>query len=183
MKKNQKMVAGFLAAMCVVGSSAALATDANTAPAADAAAQLANPMREVTLEELTAETGYVFTLPEGALEAVYAIIDGAEGAEKTAQAQFKLGEDVYTCRMQPGEAEADITGMFFEWTETKEVTFAEVEKAILNLMNADQGALTWYDAEAKINYSVTLDAAASEEKLVAAATALVTPVEEEAANG
>ncbi len=173
MKKNLTKVMVLLAVACLMMSSAAMAADGASVP---------NPVREMPEADMSAEVGFTFTVPEGAEERIYALIDGTDGVPPVAQMTFKLGENTFTARMQTAETATDISGMFDTWTEIKEIALTDTQKAMLNLIPGEAGMLTWYDTDQKIIYCVSIDKGASEELLTSTAKALM-PLPKEEGNG
>ncbi len=174
MKKNYFVFLALLTAVCITGSTVALATGT---------AALPNPVREVTLEALQTELGFPFQLPEEATDVAYTIINGAEGQSPIAQADFTMNEAQMTCRKQKVEALTDISGMHYDWTKTGVTAFEGVEDAAIST-NGEQGILLWYDAAQGITYSLSMNAGASEDALVdVAAKIMLLPSDAAKVNG
>lgn len=140
-----------------------------TASSAGAVA-LPNPVREVTAQEFQEEMGVSFTLPEGAQETAYSIIDMRE-EEDIGQVQFVLDGVHYGCRVQPGVEQKDISGMYYEWTAEESVDLSGVQaEALYN--EGEAGILLWYNADRQLAYSVSMGTGATMDALVAVAEAI-----------
>lgn len=145
------MTLGLLLLACVCGCAAPAAQTGN--------AQIPNPIREMTAEELSEKAGFSFGTPEGAEDAAFAWIDGAE----VAQAVFTWGGDAYSFRAKQGDPqnpEEDIAGMHYEWTWTNA---ASGKSPKLYLTDEGQGYAAW-NADG-ILYSVSMGAGATKQKL------------------
>lgn len=127
---------------------------------------LTNPITEVSYDELLAQTGITFAVPEGAENVSYSIINVDE---KIAQMTFTLDGVNCTCRAQAaGLPEAgkisDISGMNYTWetTEKGEIFYSE---ALFQYNAGKEGVVGWYDYAPGILYSVSVDLKASAELL------------------
>lgn len=130
------------------------------------AAGIPNPVRDVTEAEMREETGIWFSIPNGAQEVAYSIIDIADG-EAISQAQYMLDGIRYCCRVQPGEALSDISGMHYEWAAegTVALPFSQAEARYIE---GGPGVIIWYVAQAGLNSSISMDAGATMDALEAA---------------
>lgn len=131
---------------------------------------LPNPVRDVTAEELQAETGVSFPLPEAAREATYSIIE-VQGEEDISQAQFTLEGVRYCCRMQSGDERRDISGMYYEWAAEDSVDMANAQ-AEARYNQGEAGIILWYSGIRGLACSVSMDTGATLEALGAIATTI-----------
>lgn len=118
-----------------------------------------NPMQAFSLEELRSETGYDLQLPEGCKDLVVTKIDAAPAAA-VYEAEFcDRDGNGYCFRMQMGQAEGDISGMHYEWTEA--IIIDEVDSSCSVFLNEDgQGMCSWQDDKAVYTLAMTENATA-----------------------
>jgi len=124
--------------------------------------QLANPWKTVTEEEAKSATTRIFSIPEGATNVRWSMMEESDGQGPLIQAVFDLDGKEYTARTEYGAEEyADISGMNYAWTETNEgnlsTWFGGGMKAKFYKYKGDEYAYlcTWYDIEIGIAYSVS----------------------------
>ena len=148
-------------------------TAAGTADEADTAAteentSMGNPWVETTYEEVRGFHPFLFKAPEGATGEVWRVLNGSETDSVTGsplvELDFTLDGMDFSARTQYGAAEdADISGMYYEWDVTDEVTFSnwgdgnmtgKMSRAITDEETAD--LITWYDIEIGIAYSLSV---------------------------
>ena len=128
-----------------------------------------NPMTESTAEEFAGVAGKPVTLPEGAQDAVYFLY--TIGSEKMAELQFTKDEIPYTLRAQPADAQQDIAGMYMSFASEEAVQIDGMDGTAQ--FNEDaEGVLQWFDTDAKVSYSLTMDKGASAAALTDMAGAL-----------
>lgn len=103
---------------------------------------IANPMREVTAEEVAA-LGYEIPLPADASDVTYTIIDGTESAAPLVELTFTQDSAAYTCRALKAEGPEDISGIHAQWNESLDWT---VDNLSMQLREADSGEawVGWY---------------------------------------
>lgn len=121
----------------------------------EAPAQLVNPLKEVTKDELLAETGITFVDEYITLEPKYFVITPAKPDEKKiAELRFTVGECELTYRAQPTDKlEAyDMTGLFYDWDEEKDVKVADCDAKYMKC--AEASGIYWIDVDSGINYSI-----------------------------
>ena len=132
---------------------------------------LANPWVEITEEEADEICMRLFKAPEGAKVQGWLkceeLGDPDKGLEPMVQLDFELDGMNFTARAQQGASEdADISGIFTEWTVGPEdVTLANwgggnMEGKMYRAIN-DSGyidLITWYDVEIGIKYSLSVAA-------------------------
>ena len=120
--------------------------------------QMENPWTDLSKEELSAQSGMSFGLPEEAENVVYRYLQNANLAEM----QFTLNGQEYTARMMPAAAFEDISGMYFTWeNEQTDITVSGREAWEARAVNGDEivDLCLWYDAVPGIMYSLTTCAA------------------------
>lgn len=133
-------------------------------------AGMPNPMTESTAEEFAGVAGKTVTLPEGAQDAAYFLY--TIGDEKMAELQFTKDEVAYTLRAQAADAQQDIAGMYMDFASNEAVQMDGMDGTVS--FNEDaEGMFQWFDADAKISYSLTMDKGASAAALTDMAGALL----------
>ena len=123
---------------------------------------MANPWEEMTAEQLTADAGLSFGVPDGAENVVYRYLR----SEGLAEMQFTRANGEYCARIQPlalqnGEL-ADIAGMYYDWTYEEPVNILGCYGRIAQAQ--DDGGIfvercLWYDAASGLMYSLSVTAA------------------------
>lgn len=146
-----------LAALLAVSLGACGGTDA---PEESEPVGLANPWREVGAEEAALLGAGAFTLPEGAENAVWRVL--GDGADAMVELRFDLDGLSFTARRQrTDDAQADISGLYYEWTDQMEQPFggrdgAPVCRSFRHV--GDDGAVdlcACYDPAAGVAYSLS----------------------------
>ena len=82
---------------------------------------IANPWKDLTAEELLAESGLSFGVPAGAENVIYRYLP----EERLAEMQFTIDGEEYCARIQPAAEPRDISGMYFEWEKKEEVSIGD----------------------------------------------------------
>lgn len=124
---------------------------AATEPAAEASAQIANPVSEVTAEEMTQQTGLVLDACDSAENIRFFVINGQP---KVAQVDFDLNGKAYTYRAAATQMDATaLSGIYFgSCTESS----AQVSYNEGKLLTEDKTAvLYWEDVVPGISYTLT----------------------------
>ena len=146
--------AGIAACLCAAvlgtyaGRQAGISADA--APKMDAPAEpsamtsMANPVHTATESELES-LGYTMTLPEGASDAAYSVIDDGSGETPLAQANFSYQAQSYTLRALKSAAPTDISGLYADWSEALEWQAGQL--SIRFIEAGDSAWIGWYDGE------------------------------------
>lgn len=107
-----------------------------------------NPMVRTSEEETRAALGFGFNVPENAGNVRYHIIN-----EKMAQMDFDLDGNSYTARIVPADSFTDISGCYFDWTETIDT---EIGWCRGEIRMADGCSLClWYDTAPGLMYSLS----------------------------
>ncbi len=140
--------------------------------------QLANPIKEVTVEELVTLTGIRLSASEGAEGVSYQTITLDENTV-IAQMRFTM-EDVeaFVRAQATAELEAsDISGLYYEWTKTStaQVDYCE---AIVYLKD-DVGYIAWLDVAPGVVYNLGVTEGATAEVLTMLANAVFEPLQDE----
>ena len=163
-------------AACGQGAPAAEPAQSGEAPQdaepvqGDAPAQLANPWREVTEAEAKALCPRSFSVPAGAENVVWRVMDSAADPSGVPGALVQLSFELYgmefTAREQvTGDEELDQSGMYYDWTYQLDETlknWADGTMACHTYRHIGEDGYadlcTWYDTELGISYSVSVTA-------------------------
>ncbi|MBR2742149.1 MAG: hypothetical protein IKD89_01005 [Clostridia bacterium] len=121
-----------------------------------------NPWKEITAEEAVSYVPFLFKTPDGAENVMWSVMQRNESDPALVEAAFELGGQQYIARAQvTGDEAADLSGMYYEWGEPEEVSFANWGdgnmKGKLYTGGDDLGMAklcTWYDTEIGISYSL-----------------------------
>ena len=125
-----------------------------------------NPWREISEEEARSFFPSGFVVPEGAEDVVWSVMEWAD-ANPLLQLSFDLDGQHYTARMQAtDEAETDISGMYYDWADTRENKLqnwgeGELTATLSRFVGEneyDAELCTWFDAETGISYAVGVTA-------------------------
>ena len=136
------------------------------------AVQTANPWTETTPEEMMEVLGLGFSLPEGAADVHYRMLE----SEALAEVQFILEETECTARIKPAVEFENISGMYYDWDSVEEcsvlwcpgqVMRTEEEGKVLSLC-------LWYDVVPGLMYSVS---AVGETDILALVDAMFMPAQ------
>ena len=139
-------------------------------------AQLVNPLKEVTKEELLEETGITFVDEYITMDPEYYVITPADPAEKKiAELRFMVGDRELTYRAQPTDKlEAyDSTGLFYDWDEEKDVKIAHCDAKYMKCKEAS--GIYWLDVVPGINYSISCIGDMDESQLEGCASLIFDP--------
>lgn len=115
---------------------------------------IANPVTEVTAEELTQKTGIVLTIPSNADDVVYSVID-MEDEEPMAEASFTyLGVPYYLRAQSTGATEPyDMSGLYYDWKTSSEGDLIRGRTFFSNACD-EAGYIAWLDIVPGINYNL-----------------------------
>ena len=143
------------------------AQETNTEDNSTANAQLANPWKDITEEQAYGMIPNCFSAPEGATNIRWSVMEET-GAEDTlpgplVQLDFDLDDMSFTERAQvTGDDYTDISGMYYDWTVTDDVTLANwggdaMQGKTYRYLGENEMAdlITWYDVEIGISYSLS----------------------------
>ena len=155
-------------ALTACGQTAPAAETPQSTPAADTPqsggeVHVANPWREVTETEAAGLCPGALTAPEGAENVRWSVMETAE-QPALVQLDFDLNGYSYTAREQmTGDMAADISGMYYTWTEQIELklrNWGESAKSgvYYRFIGEDEWAdlCVWYDTERGISYSLSI---------------------------
>ena len=137
---------------------------------------LANPVHEVTDEELLEETGFAFQEPAGCEDVSYCYI---EGDPVIAQMTFTLDGRTWTYRLASAAEETDISGLYYTWKKTAKAD-VDYNEAKLSWIKNEQGMISWYDAVPGVMYCLSVDTEANKDILTEMANALFCPLQGDA---
>lgn len=127
-----------------------------------------NPVEEATPLSLHDEFGYDFSALSTCENAVFSRINGSPAIAQVSYAHY--GDD-FCFRLARTDEKMDISGMNYTWhirTSNQIGSF----KAFVGLNNDGAGLIYWYDSTAKLMYSLSMNANATEDTLVAEALEL-----------
>ena len=131
-------------------------------------AGLANPWTEVTEEEASSLVPNGFSAPEGATNVVWRVMGNTDPNNfdvpgPLVEMDFDLDGMSFTAREQVlGDNNQDISGMFYDWTVTDDITLANwadgnmtgtASRYVGESESAD--LITWYDVEIGVAYSLS----------------------------
>ena len=124
--------------------------------------QIANPWHNITETEAKKLCSHSFGVPAGAENTVWSAME--TDSHTLVQLSFDLNGDSFTARAQvTGDRTADISGMYYEWTQQDDVTLAnwadgQMKGKYYRYIGKDEWAdlCTWYDEETGISYSVSV---------------------------
>ncbi len=106
--------------------------------------QIANPWRfSISPQEVKDLTGVVFTVPEGAAEVDYSVMED----EKLAMMNFSLDGTRYEIRVKPSDKFEDISGLFYEWDEERDDKIGGIDARVRLYYPEDINSILWYDGD------------------------------------
>ncbi|MCR5627780.1 MAG: hypothetical protein K6F99_10710 [Lachnospiraceae bacterium] len=121
-------------------------------------AGLANPWVDITEEEAAGMVENCFKAPEGAQNVKWSKME--EGDTPLIQMTFDLNGDSFTARVQKtGDATKDISGMYYEWTVSDDITLSNNLKGkTCRYVGENEYAdlCTWYDEKTGNSYSLSV---------------------------
>ncbi len=126
---------------------------------------LANPWTDITEEEAAMLVPKCFSAPEGATNVVWSKME--DGDSVLVQMMFDYEGNTFTAREQQvlSEDEADISGLFYEWTAEDDATLAnwangEMKGKTYRFIGDKEyvDLITWYDAETGAAYTLSTSA-------------------------
>ncbi len=124
--------------------------------------QIANPWRDITEAEAMKLFPGSFRVPSGAENVMWSVME--TWSETLVQLSFDLNGESFTAREQvTKDKNADISGMYYDWTQKDEITLknwadGKMKGTYYRFVGDDEWAdlCTWYDAEKGISYSVSV---------------------------
>ncbi|MBQ9437455.1 MAG: hypothetical protein IJU50_03915 [Lachnospiraceae bacterium] len=129
-----------------------------------------NPWRDVTEEEAQEVCDKLFKAPEGARNIAWSIMDPIDVSDEAVRPLVQLGFSLeglsFTARAQQGvKEEEDISGMYYTWDVTEDIILTNwgmggMPGKIYRYNREKETAelCTWYDAENRIAYSLSVSA-------------------------
>lgn len=135
---------------------------------------LANPMVESNPEEILEKLGVEFLVPEGAEEVKYFII-----SNQMAEMQFRLNGSDCSARIQPEAEYTDISGMYYDWTNTENCSIGWCEGKLMSSSEGDKpvSCCLWYDHVPGLMYSLSVIGGSAD--ALSTAASVYTPMQTE----
>ena len=125
---------------------------------AEPMAGMPNPWQyEVSPEDVQKMVNESFTVPEGAENVVYGIMESV----KLAEVQFDLDGVSYCARMEPATEFTDISGMYYDWNAdgVDQVNGIDAEEhRYISDEEDDADNVLFYDADKQMMYSISATA-------------------------
>ena len=124
--------------------------------------QIANPWRDVTEAEARKMFPHTFSVPAGAENISWSVMESE--SETLLQLSFDLNGETFTAREQvTNDKVADISGMYYDWTQKTDITLANWEDGQMKgiyyrSVGEEEWAdlCTWYNEKAGISYSLSV---------------------------
>lgn len=184
-------------AVSMVGCSTANTPQGNT----EVQQTIANPVKEMSEEEMTQLTGIDLPLPADAKDVVYSVIDTEDG--NIAQVQFTLNGDKMYLRARSTQItnltnidestdftkpedfqnienhETDISGLNYNWN-TFSQNYVQDREAVIQTSKQGAGYIAWIDVAPGILYNLCMEKNADADKLLATANDIFVPLQGEA---
>ena len=120
---------------------------------------IANPWEDVSADQLMAETGISFGVPEGAENVIYRFLR----SDWLAEMQFTIGRDEFCARIKPeklGDGQLlDISGMYFEWEHVEEVRIGQWYGTVSQAQTGSEDWVElcqWYDDDQCRMYTMSV---------------------------
>ena len=136
---------------------------------------IVNPVCEATRKAVLEIVGVDMEAPKGAKDVSYQTIT----ANSTiGQMKFTLDGRSYNYRVMPATEYSDISGMYYEWTETEPANVGGVIAEVSYIPN-EQGIINWYDVVPGLLYSLSVDSGAGLDMLKDMANSLYSPAQGE----
>ncbi|MCF0258762.1 MAG: hypothetical protein HUJ54_02770 [Erysipelotrichaceae bacterium] len=176
--KLSKTTIGLAAAAMLLAGCAAQQTNNTSAASGETSAQIANPTKQVTKEELARQTGIELDAAQGAQDVVFTVIDDADGG-KLAQVSFTLDGTEYNYRAESvSDPEGkDISGVYGQWTSEEPV---EIQHCKGTYKTGSEGSVVvWTDVAPGISYSLSTNGKTDKDSLVKMASSLFVPAQGE----
>ncbi len=111
-----------------------------------------NPLVETDADGVIQQLGFALKVPDGAENVQYFILSG-----DTEELRFTLNGLDYTARLKPTVSFEDISGMYYEWTDTMDDELKGRECKLMRYCGSDGDIdlCMWYDAVPGLMYSIT----------------------------
>lgn len=113
---------------------------------------VANPLVESDADEIMQQLGLALGVPENAENVQYFILNG-----DTEEMHFTLDGLDYVARLRPTASFEDISGMYYEWTNTDDGELKGRECKLMRYCGSDSDVdvCLWYDAAPGLMYSLS----------------------------
>ena len=176
MEFTKTTIALAAAAMLLTGCQAQQTKE--TAAETESSAQIANPTKQVTKDELASLTGIGLDAAEGAQDVVFTVIDDSDGV-KMAQVTFTLNGTEYNYRAESVSDPngKDISGVYEQWTAEEPVEIQYCKGTFKTSPNAS--VVIWTDTAPGISYSLSTNGKTDKDSLVKMASSLFVPTQGE----
>ena len=163
--KNRKAIAAIaIITALVIGTQVGCAgkPSQNTDTPSTGNIQIANPWREITEAEARKIYSPSFSIPAGAENVSWSVMDSESGA--LVELSFTLNGDSFTAREQKTDNRTeDISGMYYNWSQQTDITLAnwsdgQMKGKYYRYIGEEEWAdlCTWYDKEKGISYSLSV---------------------------
>ena len=145
-------------------------------PTQEPAVGMPNPIHEVDRQGLVDATGIPLDAPEGAADVRFSYIE-LTNDNPIAQMNFTLdGAEAYLRVQATAElAPIDISGLYYDWTEQREVIVGSCSGFACT--NGEAGYVTWLDVVPGIHYCLGMSEGASVTELYALADRVFVPLQ------
>ena len=113
---------------------------------------VANPLVESDADGVMQQLGFALKVPEDAENVQYFILNG-----DTEELHFTIDRLDYVARLKPTASFEDISGMYYEWTNTDDDELKGCECKLMRYCgeDGDIDLCLWYDAAHGLMYSIT----------------------------
>lgn len=174
----KKLMSAVLALMMLAG----LGAGAFASGGAGSPVGMVNPWTEATPEEIEAVTGLTLVIPEGVEAACSYMSDMAQAS--WSETGVSVTERVSSCEEAPAMDTDTLTAYSGVWftgmnTQSKELTVGGRCPGYMEFVRGSVGAIIWYDAEAGVVYTLSLDPV-NDPKAMGDLAETITPLESEA---
>ena len=148
-------------------------------PTQEPAVGMPNPIHEVDRQGLVDATGIPLDAPEGAEDVRFSYIE-LTNDNPIAQMNFTLdGAEAYLRVQATGElAPIDISGLYYDWTEQREVSVGSCSGFACT--NGEAGYIAWLDVVPGLAYNLGMTEGASIDRLTELAGLVFAPVQGDA---
>ena len=178
-RKKLALLLAILVCICCTGCIEPVNTEPDYEPIAEPDSQfsLANPVKEMSRDELVEACGIDLGEPEGAEDMVYSLITLSDN-NPVAQLCFSLDGHELCLRAQlmAGEIAQDISGMYYNWESTEHVCVSR-DYAVLYLCG-EVGYIKWLDGGNATQYSLSMAEGAERDTLIELAERVYKPLQD-----
>ena len=119
---------------------------------ADSTAQIANPWREISLDDIAAATGTVIALPDDAQNVYCQVMD----EDNLYEVSFLNQNREVTYRIKKTAQEEDISGLYYDWNHIETVLFHDNEEKKKKCTSEEDviELASWYDTDTGLMHSL-----------------------------